>query len=64
MEKEKLVVPFDMGNATVNFSDEDAVNIVITSNGIKYEFEANPVGIVSNQIDGRKRTEYKRIMEK
>ena len=64
MEKEKLVVPFDMGNATVNFSDEDALNIVITSNGIKYEFESNPVGIVSYQIDGGKRTEYKRIMEK
>lgn len=64
MAKDKFIIPFDMGNATVNYSEDDMVNIVITSNGIKYEFEANPVGIISYQIDGGKRNEYKRTMEK
>lgn len=64
MSKEKRIVPFDHGNATVIFDEDDLMNIIITSNGVKYEFEATPSGIMSYRIDGGKKKIYARIMER
>lgn len=62
MPDKKIVVPFDAGNATVLLGENDTMDIIVTSNGIKYEFEANPACITSYRIDGGKKTEYKKIM--
>lgn len=59
----KTVVPFDSGNATIISEDEKSIQIVITSNGVKYEFYATPTGIEAFSIDGGKRTEYKKEIE-
>lgn len=49
---EQVIVPFDSGNATIVPGDDDKFKIVVTSNGIKYEFNATPAGIESFSIDG------------
>lgn len=64
MSKEKIIVPFDNGNATVTFDEDDLMNIIVTSNGIKYEFEATPAGIESYKIDGGKKKKYAMVSER
>lgn len=64
MSKENIIVPFDNGNATVTFGEEDLINIIVTSNGIKYEFEATPVSIESYRIDGGKKKKYTVVSER
>ena len=49
---EQVIVPFDSGNATIIPEDDGKFKIVVTSNGIKYEFGATPAGIESFSIDG------------
>lgn len=64
MDNKKIIVPFDIGNATVLQAEGGMMNIMVTANGVKYEFEANPAGITSYCIDGGKKKEYKMITEK
>lgn len=52
MDKQQVIVPFDSGNATIIPTDGADFKIVITSNGIKYEFFATPAGIDAFSIDG------------
>lgn len=58
--KEKIIIPFDSGNATIVPDDGNNCRIIITSNGIKYEFDASPVGIEAFSIDGGVLKKYER----
>ncbi len=49
---ENVIVPFESGNAMIIPSDGKNFKIVITSNGVKYEFNATPAGIDSFSVDG------------
>lgn len=57
---ENIKVPFDSGNATIIPSDDKDFKIIVTSNGVKYEFDATPVGIKSVSIDGGKVKKYEK----
>lgn len=56
--KKQVVVPFDSGNATIIPGDGEKFKIIIKSKGIKYEFNASPVGIESFSVDGGHVQEY------
>ena len=64
MAKEQIIVPFDKGNVMVILGEDDLMKIIVTSNGIKYEFEATPVGIESYKVDGGVKKNYTMISEK
>lgn len=64
MTKEKIIVPLDKGNATVAWEEDDLMKITITSNGVKYEFEATPAGIESYSIDGGIKRNYTKVSER
>ena len=55
---DKIIVPFDSGNASIIPSDDKEFKIIVTSNGIKYEFSASPIGIESFSIDGGQIKKY------
>ena len=57
---ENIKVPFDSGNATIIPSDGKEFKIVITTNGVKYEFDSIPAGIKSVSIDGGKIKNYEK----
>lgn len=58
--KEKIIVPLEAGNATIIPSDDSIFQIVVTLDGIKYEFNSSPAGIDSCSIDGGKIKEYRK----
>lgn len=58
MDEKVTTIPFDSGNATVEPKDGAKFKITVSTNGIKYEFEASPAGIESFSIDGGKINNY------
>ena len=60
MDENKVIIPFDSGKATIVPGENSKFKIIITKNGIEYEFNASPAGIESFSIDGGKVREYRR----